>query len=72
MDTEKGCVQPAPEDNTGTMGSDKSVDHIMIANADEGEIEIGIFAVIIDECSMSGADHFPMVIDFSLHTQPSE
>ena len=71
MDEEKGFVQPGPNDNTGLYGSDLSIDHIMITNADEGEMSIGIFGVVIDECSMSGADHFPMVIDFTLD-QPHE
>jgi endonuclease/exonuclease/phosphatase family metal-dependent hydrolase len=74
-DAEKGIVQPAPDDNTGTSTSEYSVDHIMIYNVDPGEMEIFVFGVIIDECSMSGADHFPMLFDFSIHTdqkQPTE
>ena len=64
---EAGLTLPASGDNTGTAGSDKSVDHIMLANVEEGELTVGIFALIIDDCTMSGADHFPMVMDFTIN-----
>jgi endonuclease/exonuclease/phosphatase family metal-dependent hydrolase len=74
-DEEKGIIQPAPDDNTGDYNASYSVDHVMINNVDPGEMEIFVFGVLVDECSMSGADHFPMLFDFSIHTdqkQPTE
>ena len=64
----KESVQPAPNDNTGTASSDKSVDHIMITNVDEGEMDIFVFGVVIDDNTLSGADHFPMYMDFSIQS----
>ena len=41
----------------------------MIGNVDEGELDIYVFGVVIDECSKSGADHFPMYMDFSINSK---
>lgn len=42
----------------------KSVDHIMLKNADN--VEIKVYGVVVDDCTLSGGDHFPMFIDFSM------
>ena len=67
MDKDKGCVQPTKDDDYGKMTSATSVDHIMLTNVKEGELDIYVFGVVIDECTLSGADHFPLIMDFSIN-----
>ena len=55
---------PAENDNTGKYGPERSVDHIMLQN-EEG-VSVAVLGVVIDDCSMSGADHFPIFMDFSI------
>ena len=55
---------PAENDNTGKYGPERSVDHIMLQN-EEG-VSVAVIGVVIDDCSMSGADHFPIFMDFSI------
>jgi hypothetical protein len=64
---EKDMVDVAPNDNTGSASSSGSVDHIMIGNVEQDEMEVAVFGVIIDTMTLSGADHFPMMMDFSIN-----
>ena len=52
----------APDDNTGE--NTNNIDHIMMTNADN--VKVNVYGVVIDECSMSGSDHYPIFADFDL------
>lgn len=65
-DEKAGLTLPAKNDNTGTFYSDRSVDHIMIKNNEK--MDVAVFGVVIDDCTMSGSDHFPMYMDFSIQS----
>lgn len=40
------------------------VDHILLANYDN--IETNIYGVVVDDCTKSASDHFPIFVDFSI------
>ena len=49
-----------PNDNTSE--SLECIDHIMMTNSDN--VKINVYGVVVDECSMSGSDHYPIFADF--------
>ena len=51
-----------PNDNT--RESLECIDHIMMTNADN--VEVNVYGVVVDECSMSGSDHYPIFADVNL------
>lgn len=53
---------PDVNDNTGE--GLECIDHIMMTNADN--VEVNVYGVVVDECSMSGSDHYPIFADFNL------
>ena len=61
-----GLIWPVADDNTGTIDSSDSVDHILIHDHKKETVNITVFGTVVDHCSMSGADHFPIFIDFSI------
>ena len=52
----------APDDNT--CEDLNTIDHIMMTNGDN--VEVNVYGVVIDECSMSGSDHYPIFADVNL------
>lgn len=52
----------APDDNTGESLS--CIDHIMMTNAEN--VEVNVYGVVVDECSQSGSDHYPIFADVNL------
>ena len=40
------------------------VDHIMLTNADD--VKVGVYGVVVDECTMSSSDHYPIFADVTL------
>ena len=44
-----------------------SIDKIFVSNYENASLEI--FGVIVDECSLSAADHLPMIVDFSINSK---
>ena len=52
----------APDDNT--CESLECIDHIMMTNADN--VEVNVYGVVVDHCSQSGSDHYPIFADFNL------
>ncbi len=53
---------PAPDDNT--RESLECIDHILMTNSDD--VKVNVYGVVVDECSMSGSDHYPIFADFNL------
>jgi hypothetical protein len=51
-----------PNDNTSE--SLECIDHIMMTNSDN--VEVNVYGVVVDECSMSGSDHYPIFADVNL------
>ena len=51
-----------PADNTGE--SLEVIDHIMMTNSDN--VEVNVYGVVVDECSMAGSDHYPIFADINL------
>ena len=51
-----------PNDNTGE--SLTCIDHIMMINGDK--VDVNVYGVVVDECSMSGSDHYPIFADVNL------
>ena len=49
-------------DGDVTIDRRNSVDHITVSNND---LMIGVFGVVVDECTRSASDHLPIFIDFS-------
>ena len=49
-----------PNDNTNE--AEEYIDHIMMTNSDN--VKINVYGVVVDECSMSGSDHYPIFADF--------
>ena len=41
-----------------------AVDHILLKNGDN--IQLNVYGVVVDNCTLSGSDHFPAFIDFSV------
>ena len=68
IDHDRGISMPQENDNTGQYKSSSSVDHILIGNAEEGEISATVYGTIIDEVSIASSDHFPVFLDFSIHS----
>ena len=57
---ELGMIQP---DGGASLGVESSIDHITLHN--DNSITINAFGVVIDECTLSASDHFPIFIDFT-------
>ena len=51
-----------PADNTSE--SLECIDHIMMTNSDN--VKVNVYGVVVDECSMSGSDHYPIFADMDL------
>lgn len=47
-----------------------SIDHIFAINHDNADIKV--FSVVIDMCSLRGADHFPIFTDFNINPESTE
>ena len=62
FNAELGFMLPDVEDNT--QESLKCIDHIMTTNADN--VKVGVYGVVVDECSMSASDHYPIYVDVTL------
>lgn len=60
--TELGFMLPDAEDNT--RESLTCIDHIMMTNGDN--VKVSVYGVVVDECSMSGSDHYPIFVDVTL------
>lgn len=41
-----------------------SVDHIMVRN--KARVKIGVYGVVVDDCTDHGGDHYPIFIDFTI------
>ena len=68
LDQDRDISMPQKNDNTGVYNSSDSVDHILIGNTEEGEISATVFGVVIDEITVASSDHFPIFLDFSIHS----
>ncbi|MBQ9087049.1 MAG: hypothetical protein IJY47_07685 [Clostridia bacterium] len=58
-----GLMWPAEKDDTGVNPS-ASVDHIMMKNA--SSVAISVYGVVADDYTMSGGDHYPIFVDFTI------
>lgn len=58
-DDERGMILPTAG---ARLGAD-SIDRILIANADR--VSLKLFGVVVDACTLSASDHFPIFVDFS-------
>ena len=63
-------VVPAAGDNSGSVDKNSNIDHIMVKNHES--MEITVFGVVIDDMSITNADHFPIFFDFSIDTAQEE
>ena len=63
-------VVPAAGDNSGKLDKHSNIDHIMVKNHES--MEITVFGVVIDDMSITNADHFPIFFDFSIDTTQEE
>lgn len=61
-----GFFRPADNDDTGMIAPEQSVDHIVYGNAELADANFYVYGVIADECAISGSDHFPIMLDFTL------
>ena len=59
-------VWPTADDDTGTFDASESVDHILLHNHKKETVSITVFGTVVDHCTLSGADHFPIYVDFSI------
>lgn len=59
-----GLMWPAEGDDTGVNNDTLSVDHIMVKN--DYPVSIEVFGTVADPYTISGGDHFPIFIDFSI------
>jgi exonuclease III len=59
-----GLMGPGPDDDTGKGDATLSVDHIMVKN--DRPVSIEVFGTVADNYTISGGDHFPIFIDFSI------
>lgn len=59
---ELGFMLPIEGDNT--KESTNCIDHIMMPDC--SGVEVGVYGVVVDECSMSGSDHYPIFADVTL------
>ena len=54
----------------GNAGNDphgnNSFDQIFLAN---GDVTISVYGVVVDECTLSGSDHFPIFVDFTINKE---
>ena len=63
----KELVWPKLTDNAGSLGGSLgSVDHIFLTNEESKQVKVGVFGVVVDECSRSASDHLPLFVDFSI------
>jgi endonuclease/exonuclease/phosphatase family metal-dependent hydrolase len=67
--TYKICV-PAAGDTAGATNIDNNIDHIMVKNHET--MNITVYGVVIDDMSISSADHLPIFIDFSITPTEAE
>lgn len=58
-DDERGMILPTAG---ARLGAD-SIDRVLIANADR--VSLKLFGVVVDACTLSASDHFPIFVDFS-------
>ena len=59
-----GVNEDGSKDDTGMYDATQSVDHIMVKN--DYPVSIEVFGTVADEYTISGGDHFPIFIDFSI------
>ena len=62
MDNELGFMVPDANDNT--REGLNCIDHIMLTNGDN--VKVGVYGVVVDECSMASSDHYPIFVDVTL------
>jgi endonuclease/exonuclease/phosphatase family metal-dependent hydrolase len=55
-DAERDCTIESVNNN--------NIDRILLTHA-EG-VKVGVYGVVIDECSMSASDHYPIFADVTL------
>ena len=63
-DQDTKLVVPDKGDTAGATNASNNIDHIMVKNHEN--MEINVFGVVVDEMSKSGADHLPIFMDFSI------
>ena len=63
-DQKLGIMQPVGDITIDNRGS---VDHIILDNTDK--LSVGVFGVVVDECSRSASDHLPIFMDFDFITE---
>ena len=68
-DADYKLTVPAKGNALNTTSTGNMIDHIMIKNHDA--MEIFVFGTVVDEMALSGADHLPIFIDFSLNSNSS-
>ena len=57
-----GMYPPISDEIVKDFGT--AVDHILLKNGDN--IQLNVYGVVVDNCTLSGSDHFPAFIDFSV------
>ena len=59
-----GLMWAGAEDDSGAKTPEVSVDHIMVKN--DYPVTIDVYGVVVDDYTISGGDHFPIFVDFSI------
>ena len=57
-----GFMLPMPDDSTHFAKN--CIDHIMLINGEN--VKTSVYGVVVDECSMSASDHYPIFVDVNL------
>ncbi|MBQ7347638.1 MAG: endonuclease/exonuclease/phosphatase family protein [Clostridia bacterium] len=57
-----------PNDNA--VENTNSIDHILVTN-EEG-VTLNLYGVVVDECTLSASDHFPIFVDFSIEMEADD
>ena len=67
VNSTSGLVDHSKADMAGVGGSIyDNIDHIFVGNTKEHPIDVTVFGVVYDECSVAGSDHLPIYVDFSI------
>lgn len=65
-DSDLGLMRP----NANAVKDPDSIDRILMTNA--SDVELNVFGVVVDDCTLSASDHLPIFIDFSVSSEVND
>lgn len=77
-DNENRIMTPGRNDITHVNYTDpenlgkSSIDQIFVTNVENKAIDLNVYGIVVDDCSLSSSDHLPLFIDFTIAGETHE